>query len=343
MKFDFAIGNPPYQEPSDTNGRQPPVYNIFMDEAYKVANCVELITPARFLFNAGQTPKSWNEKMLNDEHFKVLQYEADASKVFSNTDIKGGVTITLRNQEKVFGKIGEFITSNIMQKLVERMKPLLKDGIDKIHFNRSSYRLTDTLYLEHPELSGRVKPAERLSVSSNIFEKYPEIFTDNKPTDDSSNYARIFGLEGTKRSYKFIKSDYIAEHENLNKWKIYVAKSNGNGRFGETLSDIEIASPGCICTQTFISFGKFDSEEECKALIKYLKTKFARALLGVCKVTPDNARKEVWRFIPLQDFTSNSDINWNEPIDAINQKLYEKYNLFAEEIKFGSVRKEYCF
>jgi hypothetical protein len=79
-----------------------------MDEAYKIASCVELITPARFLFNAGQTPKSWNEKMLNDKHFKVLQYEPNASKVFSNTEIKGGVAITIRDEMKSPGAIKVF-------------------------------------------------------------------------------------------------------------------------------------------------------------------------------------------------------------------------------------------
>ena len=96
--FDYVIGNPPYMEITKSDStRMPPVYNAFMDASYKVANKVELITPARFLFNAGYTPKAWNEKMLNDEHFKVLLYEMDASKVFPNTDIKGGVAGTYRD------------------------------------------------------------------------------------------------------------------------------------------------------------------------------------------------------------------------------------------------------
>ena len=80
--FDYVIGNPPYQEENDSNGRQSPVYNKFMDATFSIAQCVEMITPARFLFDAGQTPKAWNEKMLQDEHFTVLNYESDASKVF---------------------------------------------------------------------------------------------------------------------------------------------------------------------------------------------------------------------------------------------------------------------
>lgn len=92
MKFDYVIGNPPYQEETigDNKNYAPPVYHFFMDEAFKVADRVELITPGRFLFNAGSTPKAWNKKMLNDEHFKVFFYEPDSSKMFPFTDIKGG-------------------------------------------------------------------------------------------------------------------------------------------------------------------------------------------------------------------------------------------------------------
>ncbi len=64
--------------------------------AYRVCDKVELITPARFLFDAGSTPKLWNMKMLQDEHLKVIEYEEDASKIFPNTEIKGGVAITYR-------------------------------------------------------------------------------------------------------------------------------------------------------------------------------------------------------------------------------------------------------
>lgn len=89
MKFDFVIGNPPYQETTkDTSDK--PIYNLFMDAAFGVSDNVTLIHPARFLFNAGKTPKDWNNKILQDIHFKVLDYQQDSSKVFANTDIKGG-------------------------------------------------------------------------------------------------------------------------------------------------------------------------------------------------------------------------------------------------------------
>ena len=109
MKFDFAIGNPPYQEETDSEStRKPPVYNLFMDEAFKIAGAVELITPARFLFNAGYTPKIWNEKMLNDMHFKIKYYEPISENVFHNTDIKGGIVVSYRDESKDYGSIGIF-------------------------------------------------------------------------------------------------------------------------------------------------------------------------------------------------------------------------------------------
>lgn len=91
----IARANPPYNEDFENSGDNgkfaKPIYNDFMDEAYQIADKVELIHPARFLFNAGSTPKEWNQKMLNNPHFKILQYEPDSAKVFPPpVDIKGG-------------------------------------------------------------------------------------------------------------------------------------------------------------------------------------------------------------------------------------------------------------
>lgn len=64
-KFYAVIGNPPYQEETESDStRKQPIYNYFMDQAYLVGNHVELITPARFLFDGGYTPKQWNKKRL---------------------------------------------------------------------------------------------------------------------------------------------------------------------------------------------------------------------------------------------------------------------------------------
>ena len=121
MKFDYIIGNPPYQDEVITKGDRPnPIYHRFMEEAYQIGTVVELIHPARFLSGAGQTPKAWNEKMLNDEHFKVLYYEPNGRNIFSDTEIKGGVAITIRNAHKQYGKVGKFIAHEELKTIVNK-------------------------------------------------------------------------------------------------------------------------------------------------------------------------------------------------------------------------------
>ena len=50
-------------------------------------------------------------------------------------------------------------------------------------------------------------------------------------------------------------------------------------------------------------------------------------------VTQD-ALSKVYRFVPMQDFTANSDIDWSKGIEEIDAQLYAKYNLSDEEIAF---------
>ena len=82
--FDYVIGNPPYQDKTigDNGTYAPPIYDKFMDISYELADKVELIHPARFLFNAGSTAKAWNKKMLEDSHFKVIDYFEHSTDVF---------------------------------------------------------------------------------------------------------------------------------------------------------------------------------------------------------------------------------------------------------------------
>ncbi|MGO5412763.1 hypothetical protein [Slackia isoflavoniconvertens] len=56
-------------------------------------------------------------------------------------------------------------------------------------------------------------------------------------------------------------------------------------------------------------------------------------MLGVLKITQHNPAS-TWKYVPLQDFTSNSDIDWSRSVTEIDQQLYEKYGLDDEEISF---------
>lgn len=343
MKFDFCIGNPPYQEEQEGTSDSP-VYNFFMDAAYSVGDRVELITPARFLFNAGKTPKAWNQKMLGDEHLKVLFYDANPNGVFQNTEIKGGVAITYRDKEKQYGPIETFTSFNELNSILHKVKPLSSRFLSDIVYAPESYKFTPVLYSDHPEIrnmttvfKGKKVPlisaGHDFDLTSNIFEKLEGIvFYQTKP-EDGKEYVMVFGRKNNERAIYWVPASYIANHGNFKHYKLFFPKSNGSGKFGEPMSSAEIGYPNMAHTQTFLSMGAFDSEEEAKALMKYVKSKFARTLLGILKVTQDN-KKSVWKHVPLQDFTRSSDIDWAMPIKAIDQQLYRKYGLSDEEITF---------
>ncbi len=58
-----------------------------------------------------------------------------------------------------------------------------------------------------------------------------------------------------------------------------------------------------------------------------------RALISVLKITQDvNPGK--WKYVPLQDFTASSDIDWSQSIAEIDRQLYRKYGLDDDEINF---------
>lgn len=94
-----------------------------------------------------------------------------------------------------------------------------------------------------------------------------------------------------------------------------------------------IGEPGEGCTQTFITIGNFDTREEAENCLKYLKTKFCRAMLSTKKCTQHNA-PQTWSNVPLQDFTTDSDIDWSKSIKEIDMQLYKKYGLTINEIIF---------
>lgn len=333
MKFDAIVGNPPYQleNKGDTNGKDP-IYHLFIDAARKITDVGTLIHPARFLFNAGKTPKEWNKKILSDEHFKVVNYFADSSDVFPTVDIKGGVATTLWDNHQSFGAIGIYTAYTELNSIMDKVL-----GDDFVTFAdlvypRDLYKLTDKLYEENPWAKSRPSKGHQYDVGSNVFDVFPELFFDEKPNDGEA-YAQIFGRAKNERMLKWIKRSYIKVPDNFDYYKVFIPKANGSGAIGEVLSTPVVGQPVVGHTVTFLSIGKFNDKMLAENVLKYIMTKFARTMLGTLKVTQDNP-KEVWLNVPMQDFTENSDIDWSKSIPEIDRQLYAKYNLDETEIAF---------
>ena len=218
-----------------------------------------------------------------------------------------------------------------------------------MHGGRSDLKISKEYASEHPEIYDarlraiqsrnpkvvKLAPNEECEIKSSAFDVLPFLFEVNEPINKTS-YYRFLGLSGGKREYRWIKRDVLvprSKDNNLEFYKLLIPKASGNGHFGETLSEPVIAYPGDSSTPTFISLGMFSSVIEAENAKKYVKTKLVRALLGILKITQDIVPSK-WSYVPLQDFTSSSDIDWSQSIANIDKQLYKKYNLSDEEINF---------
>ena len=186
-------------------------------------------------------------------------------------------------------------------------------------------------YKENPELEGRQSKGHRFDLGTTAFSLFPEVFSDEKPAGDG--YALVVGRENDKRIAKWIKKEYLKLPDNFESYKIAFPVANGSGKFGESLSDPFVCGPCCAQNTTFLSAGNFYTLFEAQSCLKYVKTKFARCMLGIFKVTQHTTR-EAWRAVPLQNFTQQSGINWDLSIPELDAALYQKYNLTQDEIDF---------
>ncbi len=331
MKFDVIIGNPPYQEETSSDStRKPPIFNFFMDEAYKCADKVELITPARFLFNAGYTSSQWNSKMLNDPHLKVQMYEAISGKIFQNTLIEGGIVVTYHDNNENFGAIETFVKFAELNTILRKVKAKTDHFLNEIISSPLSYQLTPLVNKDYPDLLPRLR--------SSAFSTHAALFVNEVP-NDRNEYIGMMGLSDNERTIKYIRKDYIRDSSGtLDKWNVLVSKANGaSGTLGNEaarmISRPSVIGKGVGYTQTFIAIGKFDTQDEARNAEKYVLSKFARAMLGILKITQDCPGPK-WAYVPLQDFTPSSDIDWSKSIAEIDEQLFDKYGLDEQEKNF---------
>lgn len=196
--------------------------------------------------------------------------------------------------------------------------------------SRGQYRLTEKFFIDFSEQTKSIKKGTGNMIVSNIFDTIPDAFLNNKQSD---NMLTIYGRTNNERVVRFIKNEYVINNSYLNTYNVLIPEANGTGAFGETLSSPFVCAPEEGATDTFVSLGLFNNYSEAENLRKYTNTKFLRALLSIKKAT-QHTSKNVWEYVPIQDFTNESDIDWNVSITDIDKQLYLKYGLVENEISF---------
>ena len=288
MKFNFIIGNPPYQESGTTNNKAEPLYPYYYSAAEKITDRYILISPARFLFNAGLTAKSWNEKMLSDIRITIKDYFHNSADVFPNTNINGGVVIIYRDANREFSPIGTFIPDKTLRGISDKFKEnaeanlstIVYGGRSDLKFNdvfiadfpNTAERILRQLQSKHPQIT-KLGPNEEYELKSSSFERTPYAFIDKEP-DNPKDYYRILGVEKGKRVYKWVPRKYMSprypRNNNIECFKVML--SNADGAAGQIGKPIPariigkpiVAGPGTSSFPTFMSIGNFKTESEAR-------------------------------------------------------------------------------
>lgn len=347
MKFDVVVGNPPYdikdsvsRPDGSKNASSSPVYDLFFYLAKNMSKeKIDLIFPSRWIAGAGKGKalKEFTNDLLNDKHVSYLHLYRNASVVFPSTEIKGGV-LYLTYDKNYEGKTKIIVDDyNDEQSSYTGYLNSVNSGV------LIPYKELITIYtkikamvnLDDNNVQNMVSSRTPFGFHTDFFKnpsKYncPEIFSEKKNDDD----IKILGLKNWKRMERYIPYNYPIpkRHDLIDCWKVFGPYAYGDDMYGEKGPNLEIAGPNVICTETYLVFGNFKTKFEAESFEKYFHTKFFRALVGILKVTQHSTT--TYRFVPIQDFTENSDIDWNRSIDEIDNQLYKKYKLDDDEIEF---------
>ena len=329
MKFNAVVGNPPYQE-EGISTRKAPIYHLFYDLSFSLSDIVTLITPGRFLFHAGQTPAEWMDRILADRHLKVVDYFQKSTDVFPTVDIKGGVVVTLRDARQDTGGIGFFSPFPELVSILHKVsshEDFKRGEFAAMVSSQGLYKFSDEAFASYPKIFLVQGKGTAAKITSNSLENLPEIFLAEEPKI-KDDYVQIIGLYKGKRVVRWIKRSLMQSVDTLDSYKVLVPEANGTGAIGEVLS-----TPIMAHTDTFLSIGNFADAEAAGNCLRYVRTRFARTMLGTLKATQHNPR-DTWTNVPLQDFTPSSDIDWSKSIPEIDRQLYAKYHLTDDEIAF---------
>ena len=134
----------------------------------------------------------------------------------------------------------------------------------------------------------------------------------------------------------WIDSTKISVHKEwINKYKVFISYAYGErGDFPYfAIGKPFYGYPMTCCSETYLVVNPCDSEDEMKNVVLYLRTKFLRFLVLLKKNT-QHATSKVYSLVPIQDFTSTSDIDWSQSVADIDHQLYAKYGLTEDEVAF---------
>jgi len=335
MKFDVIIGNPPYQQSDGGAGASAkPIYNEFVNIAKELnPEYISMIMPTRW-YAGGKGLDEFRDQMLDDIHISQLHDFLKPDLIFPNINLRGGICYFQWDKDHDINiKPTDIYTYNDSLTPKINSRNLRTDGSDILIRHSASIEIINKIKTstEFESFENYVSARKPFGLEANII-KDSTVFKSSKR--GLKNYVECFG-KGKQKGY-MNKNSITKNISWINKYKVFTPRANNIGtELNDDNLNTFIGEPNTICTESYIVVGVDLNLDAVSAsnLCKYFKTKFARFQHSVGKASQD-ATSKTYKFIPLQNFTSDSDIDWTKSIPEIDQQLYKKYDLSDEEITF---------
>jgi superfamily II DNA or RNA helicase len=326
MKFNAIVGNPPYQ--SMDGGAQAssvPIYHYFVNASQRISpDYISLIMPSRWM-TSGKGLDEFRFQMIHDKRIRLMHDYFDASKCFSNVEIKGGICYflwdkTYEGKSDIFTHFdnGEIVKSNRFLSIDETSTFFVRDAklINILQKVKSK---------SFPTFDEIVSSRKPYGLTADFFKNPMKYNLPPIKSDPFPNCLKIMGLgDKQKREFRYIPFDYpIQKTDGLDELKIFIPESFGNGIMGESPASPIIANPNTLCLETFLQIRPVKNENNAKNIIAYMKTKFFRVILGITKNTQHGTQK-VYSLIPLVDFNKE----WSDI------ELFKLFNFSSDEIEY---------
>lgn len=323
MKFDVVIGNPPYQESDGGAGASAkPIYNQFVNVSKEVGSTyLCIIMPSRWMAG-GKGLDEFRNAMLNDKHIAELHDFMHPEDVFPNTNNRGGVCYFMRNVNYDNTEHKVKVVTHYENYSHSTHRALKTDNLDIFVRDSQAIGILDKIFKE-----GDVDTINNYISAAKAFGFRTFFIEDDRFNNSADNLHDAIKCYGRAGKVGYVEREEVQSHsEWIDKWKVYVPESNNIGtELNDDNQNSFVGDPGTICTETYLVVGaELDlTQEKASNLSIYLRTRFARFLLSLAKISQHGTGK-TYRFIPLQDFSKS----WTDAA------LYAKYGLTTEEIDF---------
>ena len=328
MNFNAVVGNPPYQGSARVQ-----LYPTFYQLAIQLGDIATLIFPTGWQKPCAPTAKGLY-KMNNPETKadKQIVFLDNRHNVFPGISGANEINIILWKHGFDNGYDGKqlLLTDGEAPQLVQLQWIQTNEG-KPVEIQAAAEAVKQVEGDNFKSVSDIVSAKDPFGIPTDLFTKptkYGKSPSDFKEEKQTESDIRIFGGIDHKRAERYVSSDFsMKSNDSISKYKVFVPWAWGNmdenAGLGGAYADIIIAEKNDVCSMTYNTCGQYEDYDTAKKQAKYMMTTFFRGLLFNSKDVKTSS-KTAYSSIPVQSFEEEW---WNESIEIIDKKLFEKYGI----------------